>query len=85
MNNQREMMVCVVKAVGSAPKKCASLRCDCEKHFFGKAPKFMDTVYESCGQDRYGNTVYAKTSNNLFTCLRCGARDLQSVFTYEIY
>jgi hypothetical protein len=85
MNNQREMMVCVVKAIGSAPKKSVSLQCTCEKHFFGKAPKFMDTVYESCGQDKYGNTVYAKTSHNLFLCFRCGARDLQSVFTYEIY
>lgn len=81
MNNQREMMVCVVKGGSSAPK----IRCVCEKHLYGKAPKFMETVYESCGQDRYGNMVYATTSNSLFTCLRCGARNMQSVFTYEIY
>jgi len=85
MNNQSQMLVRAVNRGSSVQKKCACERCDCEKHFFGKAPKFMETVYESCGQDKYGNTVYAKTSHNLFMCFRCGARNMQSVFTYEIY
>lgn len=85
MNDQRELLVRAVNRGSSAPQKCGYQRCDCEKHFFGKAPKFMETVYESCGQDKYGNTVYAKTSHNLFLCFRCGARNIQSVFTYEIY
>lgn len=83
MNSEWGWLVCAFFGCKVDPKTCVCLRCGRVRHLFGAEPKFMDTAYELCGQDKYGRMVYAKTSNKLYTCSRCGVREVQSASTYE--
>lgn len=83
MNSEWGWLACAFLGCDFDPKTCACQRCGRVKHHYGEATKYMDTAYELCGQDKYGRMVYAKTSNTLYTCSRCGAREVQSASTYE--
>ena len=83
MNSEWGWLACVFLGCDFDTKTCTCLRCGRVKHLYLDEPKFMDTAYELCGQDKYGRMVYAKTANTLYICSRCGAREVHSSSTYE--